>query len=98
MANALTAGHSAREEKVREAISTVEKLAIQFVAFDSATLAKAVHLAASYAVTVYDTYFWAVAIDSRSMLVTADERFLRKVGRHADIVPLSQLRFPAKIA
>jgi predicted nucleic acid-binding protein len=98
LANALTAGHRARAEKVNEAIGTVQKLAIQFVELEVGTLARAVELAASYAVTVYDTYFWALAMDSGSTLVTADERFLRKVGPHPDIVSLRHLRIPGESA
>jgi predicted nucleic acid-binding protein len=94
LANALTTGHRASEEKVKEAVAAVQRLDIEFVAFDSGTLTKAVELAAAYGVTVYDTYFWAVAIDLKSTLVTADERFLRRVGRQPDIVPLSQVLFP----
>ena len=98
LANALTAGHRAQSERVREALTTVQNLAIEFVELDFETLIKAVGLAAAYALTVYDTYFWAVAMDTSSTLVTADERFLRKVGVRPDIVSLAHLRLPGGIA
>jgi predicted nucleic acid-binding protein len=45
-------------------------------------------------VTVYDSCFLAVAIESDALLVTADEAFLRKVGAHLNITSLRNLRLP----
>ncbi len=59
------------------------------------TLEKAVDLAISLNTAIYDSYFLACAIESGSLLVTADDRFVRRVGRHPNLVPLRQLVLPA---
>jgi predicted nucleic acid-binding protein len=58
------------------------------------TLARAVELAASLNTAVYDSYFLASAIESGSTLVTADDLFVRKVGKHPNLSALRQLRIP----
>jgi len=95
LANALTTGHRQAAHKVSEALDAVRKLDLRLEAVRWSTLANAVRLASSYGVTVYDSYFWALAVESCSLLVTADEAFLRKAGEHPGVVSLRRLRLPA---
>jgi len=56
------------------------------------TVEKAVDLASSLEAAVYDSYFLASAIESGSILVTADDLFVRKVGRHPNLTSLRHLK------
>lgn len=92
LANALTTGQQRTPDRVSQALDQVRRFELRLDAFEWNTLADAVRLASSYGITVYDSYFLAVAVESGSLLVTADEAFLRKVGAHPNIVPLRRLR------
>lgn len=94
IANALATGHQRSPSRVAEALEFVRRLELRLETFQWATLANAVRLASSHGVTVYDSYFLAVAVESGRLLVTADEAFVRKVGAHPNIVPLRRLRLP----
>lgn len=50
------------------------------------SLQRAIDLAAAYGTAVYNSHFLASAIDSNSVLVTADELFIRKVGNHRHLL------------
>ena len=94
VANALTAGHRSSPEEVSEAIETILKIGLHLFELQFPTLVKAIGLASTHRVTVYDSCFLAVAIASDGLLVTADEAFLRKVGAHVNITSLRNLRLP----
>ena len=94
VANALTAGHRSSPEEVSEAIETILKIGLHLFELQFPTLVKAIGLASTHRVTVYDSCFLAVAIASDGLLVTADEAFLRKVGAHLNITSLRNLRLP----
>jgi predicted nucleic acid-binding protein len=95
LANALTTGHRHTAHKVSEALDAIRKLDLRLEAVRWSTLGSAVALASSYGVTVYDSYFWALAVESGRLLVTADEAFLRRAGGHPSVVSLRRLRLPA---
>jgi predicted nucleic acid-binding protein len=94
VANALTAGHRSSPKRVSEAVETVLDIGLRLFELRFATLVIAIGLASTYGVTVYDSCFLAVAIESDGVLVTADEAFLRKVGARENISSLRNLRFP----
>ncbi len=94
LANALTTGLRLKMDKVLEALDAVRRVELYLETLRAETLARAVEIASSYGVTVYDSYFLAMAVESDSILVTADEIFLRKARRYPSIVSLRQLRLP----
>jgi predicted nucleic acid-binding protein len=94
VANALTAGHRASPQQVSEAIATIMQIGLHLFELQFPVLAKAIELASTYQVTVYDSYFLALAIATDGLLVTADEAFLRKVKAHVKITSLRNLHLP----
>lgn len=96
LANALKLGRKLNVKDILEVLNCVRGFDLTLEAFRWATLAKAVEIASIYGhgVTVYDAYFLAVAIETSSVLVTADEAFLRRSGRHPNLISLRRLRLP----
>ena len=94
VANALTAGHRASPKEVSGAIQTILEIGLHLLDLQFPVLMRAIDLASAYGVTVYDSCFLAVAIESDGLLVTADEAFLRKVKSHVNITSLRDLRIP----
>lgn len=94
IANALTAGHRSSPKQVSEAIAAILAIGLRLFELQFAALVKAIGLASTYGVTVYDSCFLAVAIESDGLLVTADEVFLRKVGAQVNITSLRNVRLP----
>jgi predicted nucleic acid-binding protein len=92
LANALTTGRRSRPNKVLEALEAIRQLEVELETLRSSTLERAVAIASSCDVRVYDSYFLALAVDTGSILVTADETFLRKASAHPSLVLLRQLR------
>lgn len=92
IANALTMGRRVRVEKVLEALDAVRRIELSLNTISFGTLSRAVEIASSYRVTVYDSYFLALAVELDCSLVTADEAFMRKAGVHPNVLPLRQLR------
>lgn len=92
LANVLKSGKRLTSPEVIEAVHQLRELDLQLEAFRWTTLAKAVEIASACDTTVYDSYFLAMALESDSILVTADEVFLRKTRRYPGIVSLRQLR------
>jgi predicted nucleic acid-binding protein len=72
----------------------MRRLDLALEAFRWAILAKAVEIASSCEAAVYDSYFLALALDSDSILVIADEAFVGRARRYASVIPLSRLRVP----
>ncbi|PYV13826.1 MAG: hypothetical protein DMG21_20115 [Acidobacteria bacterium] len=91
IANALTVGHRSSIENVARALEDIRKLRLHLVEFQFSTLAKAVELASTFGVTVYDSYFLALAIESAALLITADIAFIRRVGGHRAVTSLGSL-------
>jgi len=88
VANALTAGHRASPKEVCETIATLLEIGIKLFEVQFVALVRAVEIAASYGLAVYDAYFLAVAIEAGGLLVTADEVVLRKIKTHASVTSL----------
>jgi predicted nucleic acid-binding protein len=94
IANALTVGQRASPPEVSETIKTILEIGLQLFELQFPALVKAIEMASAYGLTVYDTYFLAVAIESGGLLVTADEAFLRKVKAHVNIRSLRDFHLP----
>jgi predicted nucleic acid-binding protein len=95
VANALTAGHRASLAEVSETITAIVEIGMRMSGLEFPALVKAIEIASAFGVTVYDSYFLAVAIHSGGLLVTADEAFLRKIKSHRNAVSLRELRLPS---
>lgn len=91
-ANALTVGRRQPAARALEAIRFLKDLDLRIVSLQWASLNRAVDLAASNLVTVYDSYFLAVAENSRTALITADEAFLRRIRPHPNVLALRDLQ------
>ena len=94
IANALTAGHRASPKEVSATIASILEIGIHLSALQFPALVKAIDIASTYGVAVYDSYFLAIAIQSDGVLVTADEAFLRKIKTHRNVTSLRDLRLP----
>ena len=92
VANALTTRQGSKAERVREALNALREIGLSLTPLRESTLSLAVELAASLRVTVYDSYFLALADQTGSRLVTADERFLRRALPNPSVVALRLLR------
>jgi predicted nucleic acid-binding protein len=93
LANALKAGRKFSASEVVRAIDYVLELGFILEAFRRSTLHRAVEIATTYGVPVYDSYFLATAVESGGLFVTADDVFLRKLSGHPNIVSLHRVRF-----
>jgi len=92
VANALALGHRLKLDAVSEALAHLRSVDLQLRSLQWTTLQRAVEIAATTDATVYDAYYLALALETGSVLVTADEKFLRKARRYAGIVSLAQLQ------
>lgn len=92
ISNALTIGHRLRPAEVLAALTHLRELQLDLNTLHWSTLQSAVQIAAATDTAVYDAYYLALALESGSVLVTADERFLRKTRSYHGIVSLSQLQ------
>jgi predicted nucleic acid-binding protein len=91
-ANALAAGHRREIAEVKQAVSFLRDLDLKVAPFSWAALSRAAEIAVAAQSTVYDACFLAVAEHSGGTLVTADDRFLRRVGPHPNAVALRDLK------
>ena len=94
LANALTLGAGLSPDDVSEALAHLQGLDLDLRSLQWSTLKRAVEIATAADATVYDAYYLALALESGSVLVTADERFLRKAHLYPGIVSLAQLQLP----
>ncbi len=92
VANALTAGHRSSSDKVKDALTNLDDIDLQIEPLRRSTLLRAVDLAVSLGVTVYDSYFLALAEQTGSQLLTADEKFLRRARPNPHLLALRDLR------
>lgn len=92
VANALAVGRRSSPHAVAQAIATLLEVGLHWFQLEFPTLRRAVEVAATYKVTVYDSYFLAVAVGSGGLLVTSDDAFLRKLNSHANATSLRDLR------
>lgn len=93
IANALTTAHKLPIPAVMEAITHTRQLGIDLRPLEWATFAKAIEIAAACGATIYDSYFLALALETGSILVTADDAFLKRARGYPGIMHLRQLRF-----
>ena len=94
IANALTIGHRLKPADVSEALAHLRGLDLDLKSVQWSTLQSAVEIATAVDATVYDAYYLALALESGGVLVTADEKFLRKARRYPGIVSLAQFQLP----
>jgi predicted nucleic acid-binding protein len=94
VANALTLGRRLKPADVSEALGHLRALDLDLKSVQWSTLQSAVEIATAADATVYDAYYLALALESGGILVTSDEKFLRKARRYPGIVSLSQLQLP----
>jgi predicted nucleic acid-binding protein len=94
IANALTAAHKLNFGAVMAALTHLRDLNLDLRPLDWATFSKAVEIAAACDATICDSYFLALALETGSILVTADDAFLKKARDYPDVVHLRQLRLP----
>jgi len=94
MANALTAAHKLNVAAVMVALAHLKELNLDVRPLEWVTFSKAVEIAAACDATIYDSYFLALAAETGSILVTADEAFLKKARRYPAILHVRQLRLP----
>lgn len=90
-ANVLKTGKRFTPAEVSEAVQQLRDLNVELVSLRWPTLTKAVEIASSCEGAVYDCYFLALALESDSILVTADEVFLRKARRYPQVMSLRQV-------
>ena len=94
--NVLTAGRKLTPSDALESLQYLRGLDLKIEGFRWATFAKAVEIASECGITVYDSYFLALALESSSILITADEVFLKKARAYTSwILSLRRLRLPA---
>ena len=94
VANALTLGRRLKPAEVSEALTHLRGLDLDLRSVQWSTLRSAVEIATAADATVYDAYYLALALESGSVLVTADEKFLRNARRYPSIVSLAQFQLP----
>jgi predicted nucleic acid-binding protein len=95
VANALAVGHRRKIGDVLTALEALLSLDLRLYRLRPDTLHEATRLAAAHpGITVYDACFWALAVKTGGALVTADEKFLRILGPHPNVIPLRHLELP----
>ena len=92
--NALTMGRKLPAALALEALEHLKGLSLDLEDLRWPPLASAIEVASACGTTLYDSYFLALALESGSVLVTADEVFLRRARRYPNLVSLRQLRLP----
>ncbi len=94
--NALMFSYKLSSSAIVESLHFLQKLSIEVEPLNWATLTEAIEIASACGATIYDSYFLAVAIDSDSVLITADQAFLRKARRMPNIMDLRRIKLPEK--
>jgi predicted nucleic acid-binding protein len=92
VANALMISHKFPSGRVMDSLAFLRKLKIEVELLNWSTLMKAVEIASACHATIYDSYFLALALETDSVLITADEVFLRKARHLPKIVSLRLLQ------
>lgn len=78
VANALVTKPSTTEEQVKTGLQILNDLELKIHSFTKKDLIETATLAKKYHTTVYDMLYAVVAKDNNCMLITADEKFLKK--------------------
>lgn len=79
VSNALRFKHELSAAEVREAMSTLWDMDLEWIAPDPTLLSRTVDLAFGYGTTIYDAAFAALAELRETLFVTADDRLVRKL-------------------
>ena len=96
IANALIYSYKLSSSTVVDSLDSLQRLNIEMELLNWSTLAKAVEIASACQATIYDSYFLALALETDSVLITADEAFLRKTRHFAKILSLRLLQLPER--
>ena len=96
LANALMYSYKLSSSRIVDSLNFLQKLKIEVPPSNSATLANAVEIASTCRATIYDSYFLALALETDSVLVTADEVFLRKARHLPKIISLRLLELTGR--
>jgi predicted nucleic acid-binding protein len=92
IANALIHSYKLSSSTVVDSLDSLQRLNIEVELLDWSTLRKAVEIASACGAAIYDSYFLALALETDSVLITADEVFLRKARHLRKIVSLRLLQ------
>ena len=92
VANALMISHRYSNTKVMDSLAFLRRLKVEVESLNWRTFARAVEIASICAATIYDSYFLAMAIETDSVLITADEVFLRKARHWPGMISLRLLQ------
>ncbi len=92
IANALMYSYKLSSSQLIDSLELLQRLKIEVELLNWLTLMKAVEIASACGATIYDSYFLALALETDSVLITADEVFLRKARRFSKIVSLRLLQ------
>ncbi len=84
-------------EKIRKAVTTIELMEIPIQPYRHQIGAEAVKLALQYDITVYDSYFIALAKEEGFKLITADHKVYKKVFSLSWVVYLEKLEIQENI-
>ena len=85
-------------EKIRKAVATIELMEIPIQPYQHQIGAEAVELAVQYDLTVYDSYFIALAKEEGFKLITADQKVYKKVSSLPWVVYLEKLEIQENIS
>jgi predicted nucleic acid-binding protein len=96
IANALTHSYKLSGAMIIDSLNSLQKLKIEVESLNWPTLRKAVEIASTCGAAIYDSYFLAVAIGSDSVLITADQAFLRKARYMPNIIDLRHFNIPER--
>ncbi|MBI5303269.1 MAG: type II toxin-antitoxin system VapC family toxin [Chloroflexi bacterium] len=79
-------------EEIIQSVHTVLAMELRVYQFDLFALRAALELCAHKGIAIYDAYLVALAQRENLVLVTADEKLLRKLGRNAPAVSLREFK------
>ena len=96
IANALKYSHKLSSSTIVDSLNSLQKLKIEVESLNWPTLRKAVEIASTCGAAIYDSYFLAVAIGTESILITADQIFLRKARHMPNIIDLRLFKLPER--
>ena len=91
LANALRYNSRFNEKDVIDAVNSVFDIGLDVKAIEPAIMRHAVKIAYKYNVTVYDSFFLALAQVENIPFITADYKFCKRLRHFKNIVKLSDI-------
>ena len=79
IANALRYNKQIKKSGVENAVKSLIEIGIKIISPKSEVMKTAIDMAYDYDLTIYDSYFIALAKDLNFMFVTADEKLYKKI-------------------